>query len=309
MICRHVAVILALAVVVGCGSDAATFGEGGAPAGMSSAVVGVSFDAPLEGQVDRLQIVVTADGEALLDEAVDTDGATPIEIEVPALEPGTRLQARVVAFRGAEEVLRQVEMTEVMLGRTLLLAMRLNDECVPATAHRDVSCSNSTCRQGVCASPFVDPRDLADYRADWATPPSGSCGVVDAGEPIAVLGAEGDTFVPLQDGQILRPYRGLQGGMHFFLAVEASGIDDQSAVTHYFDKILATGRESSVLSVAKPYVAESDGCHRLNLAYVLPPLEVVGETMRLGVNVSDLTGNTGHGHVDVVVGEPIEAEH
>lgn len=281
-------------------------GEGPPLGGRPSAVVGVTFDDPLEGEVDRLEIAVTADNEPLLTEVVETDGATPVEIEVPALDPGSRVQARVIAYRGDEEVFRQVEMTEAMLGRTLLIAMRLNDECWPERAHRDVSCDGSTCRQGVCASPFVDPRDLEDYDGGWATPPSGSCGGVDAGEPQATIGGEGETFTPLEEGQVLRPYRGLQGGMHFFLAVEAAGVDDETAITHYFDTILSTERESSVLTVAKPYLVESDGCHRYNLAYVLPPVEVVGETMRLGVNVSDATGNTGHGHVDVVVGEPIE---
>lgn len=299
---------VAVAALAACGTDTTT-GERDPMIGRPSAVVAVSFDAPLEGEVDRLGIVVTADSETIADEVLDSDGVAPVELEVPALEAGTRLQARVIAYRGDEELVRQVAMTEVMVGRTLLVAMRMNDECWPERAHRDVSCEGSTCRQGVCASPFVDPRDLADYDAGWASPPSGSCGGVDDGEPQVTIGDEGESFVPLEDGQILRPYRGLQGGMHFFLAVEASGIDEETAITHYFDTILSTGRESSVLSVQKPYLVESDGCHRYNLAYVLPPLDVVGETMRLGVNLSDVTGNTGHGHVDVVVGEPIEVEH
>ena len=77
-------------------------GEGPPLGGRPSAVVGVTFDDPLEGEVDRLEIAVTADNEPLLTEVVETDGATPVEIEVPALDPGSRVQARVIAYRGDE---------------------------------------------------------------------------------------------------------------------------------------------------------------------------------------------------------------
>lgn len=300
--------LLAAAALAGCGGEAGTSGGGGAANDAPSAVVAVSFDAPLEGEVDALEIDATANDAAVVTQVLDTDGKTPVELKLPTLEPGTRLRVQVVARRGDEELLRQILMTEAMAGRELLIPMRMNDECAPSLADRDVSCAVSTCSQGVCRVPFVDPRDLDDYRPDWAKPPKGSCGGVDDGEPVAMIGGEGKDFVPLEEGQVVRPYRGLQGGVHLFLSVRASGIDQQSAVTHYFDTILSTGRESSVLSLERPYDVEDSGCHSYNVAYVLPPIEVVGETMRLGVNVADATGNTGHGHVEVVIGDPIEPE-
>ena len=174
----HLGISLALAALTACGSEATT-GDEGPSNGRPSAVVAVSFDAPLEGEVDRVAIAVTADGDSLVDERVATDGATPFEVDVPRLAPGTKVQARAIAYRGDDELFRQVELTEAMSGRTLLIAMRMNDECWPERAHRDVSCEGSTCRQGVCASPFVDPRDLDDYHASWSKPPSGSCGGLD----------------------------------------------------------------------------------------------------------------------------------
>jgi hypothetical protein len=183
--------------------------------------------------------------------------------------------------------------------------VRLNDECIPELADRDVSCVASTCRAGVCALPFIEPRKLDDYRADWSEPPSGSCGAVDDGEPEVTLGQEGDSFVPLEEGQVLRPYLGLQGGMHFFYGVRMRGAHEVTAITHHFDKILSTGRESSVLTIEEPYEGDEDGCYRFDVPWVLPPVDVIGETMRLGVTVTDATGNAGHGHVDIVVGEPI----
>ena len=296
-----------LVVLVGCGDGAASGGDGGGAANETSAVVAVSFDTPLEGRVDRVEIDVKSGTDPLVNETFDTDGATPIELALPTLDAGTRLQIRVVAHDADLELIHQVVLTEVEKARTLLVPVRMNDECIVAQAHRDVSCAGSTCRQGVCQSPWIEPDDLDDYHEAWATPPEGSCGTVDTGEPTVTIGGEGETFEALTEGRALRPYLGLQGGMHFFLAVEASGVDGETAITHYFDKILSTGRESSVLSVEKPYQVDG-GCHRYNLAYVLPPIDVVGETMRLGVNVADDTGNTGHGHVDIVVGDPIGLE-
>jgi len=306
---RSRALVLLLATsVVACGSEATTTGPDAGAEQAAAAVVGVSFDAPLAGEVDHLVVDVAADGDEVVSKTLDSDGAKPVELELPAMDPGTRLQVRVIAQSGDEELLRQVMMTEVEADRTLLLPMRMNDECIPATAHRDVSCAASTCRAGVCQQPFVDPSDLEDYRKSWAKPPVGSCGGVDEGEPTITIGGEGESFVPLEDGEVVRPYRGLQGGMHLYLAVQMSGADEQSTTTHYFNKILSTGRESSVLSLEQPFEVEQDGCHTYMVPMVLPPVDVVGEEMRVGVTVLDVTGNAGHDHVDIVVGEPHELQ-
>ena len=57
--------LLAAAALAGCGGEAGTSGGGGAANDAPSAVVAVSFDAPLEGEVDALEIDATANDAAL----------------------------------------------------------------------------------------------------------------------------------------------------------------------------------------------------------------------------------------------------
>ena len=181
----------------------------------------------------------------------------------------------------------------------------LNDECIAQEGECDISCPSGTCSAGVCVLPFVAPDKLADYTPSWNEPPQGNCGLVDQTEPIVAIGREESPFSPLEDGDVVTPQMGLQGASHFFFGVRMNHADDASTLTHFYARILSTGRETNVVSVADVYTANDGGCELFWVPLILPPEDVANEVMRLGVTVADGTGNAGHAHVDVVLAEPL----
>jgi hypothetical protein len=245
-------------------------------------------------------------GVPLHDAVLAFDGE-PVEVALGPLADRTQLSATVEALDANGEVLlRRIAATNVMAHRSVLLRMRLNDECLPADGEPDVSCTGLTCVAGVCEVPFVGAHLLADYEPSWREAPAGKCGGVDAGEPVVVIGRADPPFTPLEDGDLVTPYMGAQGGTHFFFSVRMNNADDASAITRHHGRVVATGQERSAVSIATPYTVDPDGCHLFHLPFVLPPTNLGGETFRLGVTVADVTGNAGHAHVDVVLTEPLQ---
>lgn len=271
-------------------------------------VLGVTADVPLAGKIERLHIVVRNDQLAVVFEATQPfDATSPAEVTLTGLPTDIRVRVTVTAFApGADDpLITRIVETRTEPGRSMLVPLRLNDECIPQEGERDVSCLGTTCSAGVCVLPFVSPHLLADYTLDWSQPPTGYCGPVDAGEPEVSIGWAAAPFAAHQDGDPITPQQGLQGASHFFFSVRMSNVDEASVLTHYYGTVLSSGRETSVVSVADQYVVNASGCELFMVPLILPPEDIAGEVMRLGVTVADSTGNAGHTHVDVLLTEPL----
>src|SRR5690606_35142204 len=143
---------------------------------------------------------------------------------------------------------------------------------------------------------------LEDHFPTWAAPAEAACGAVGQGEPSLTIGREAPPFVALDDGEVVTPQMGHQGASHFFFGVRARDVDPASARTVYRGTILSSGRETNAVSVADPY---DDGCGLFMIPFVLPPEGASEELMRLDVTVYDHTENAGHGHVEIVLAEPL----
>ncbi len=274
------------------------------PSDTLSVVIGVSADQPLMSLIERVELrVETGFGNLLFEESLSF--APPMTIDVPALPDKTTVTATILAYGdGDEPLLKRIAATAVDERRTLLLPLRLNDECVAQEGELDVSCVGSTCSAGVCQVPFISAHLLDDYLPDWSDPPVGHCGPVDSGEPEVVIGLGDPPFEPLLDGTLITPFSGSQGGTHFFFSVRMSNADEITGVTTHFGTILSTGRERTPVKTITTFEVGADGCHAWTIPFVMPPVEYAGEVMRLGVTVSDVTGNAGHAHVDVLLTAP-----
>jgi hypothetical protein len=280
---------------------------GSDPPGM---VVGVRFDAPLAGAIDRVQTrVLVGIGEAAFEQSDDVDGRAPLAIEVPRLPEGTRARVSVDAYRGEELLLHRLAVLTVPSDRTVLLPMRLNDECRLDQSERDVSCGSLTCSAGFCISPELDAAELTSFQPYWDVPPTSACGPVDAGEPEVAIGLnEADDFHPMPSGNVLDRYRGLQGGRHVFYNLRLRGVHDGSAVTHHMLRVLDSGFDTVVTPLDLPVDVGTDGCYRFAHRYILPNGEFGAQRLWLGVTVTDATGNAAHHHVEVEFSELLNEE-
>jgi hypothetical protein len=297
-------VLLATLVFFGLTAGCSDPPETTQPNDTSSVVIGVSADQPLKGVVQRVELrVATGFGDLLFEESLPF--APPMDIEVPALADKTNVTATIVAYGDDDEpLLKRIAATAVAAQRTLLLPLRLNDECVSQEGEPDVTCTGSTCSAGNCQVPFISAHLLDDYAPSWSEPPVGKCGPVDSGEPQVVIGFGDPPFEPMADNTLITPYTGAQGGTHFFFSVRMSNADEVTGVTTHFGTILSTGRERTPVKTITKFDVGDDGCHAWTIPFVMPPVEYAGELMRLGVTVTDVTGNAGHTHVDVLLGAP-----
>ncbi len=270
-------------------------------------VLGISADAPLAGKFQRIDIIVQDQQfNAIFRDSQSFDGMAPVEVPLRGLSDGAFIRATVSAFAAGANapVITRVVETRTLPGRSLMLPVRFNDECIPRQGERDVSCPGNTCSAGVCVVPFVSPQLLTDYSPKWSQPGEGHCGPIDEVEPAVTIGWPTSPFKPHHNGDLVTPQMGLQGASHFFFSVRMHNADDAHTITHYYGTILSTGRETSVVSIADPYVVNTSGCEVFMLPLILPPEDVAGQTMRLGVTVADGSGNAGHAHVDVALETP-----
>src|SRR4030095_17233242 len=107
------------------------------------------------------------------------------EVRLDGLDDGDPVEVSATA-EGSASVTRSAR-TLGRSGEALLLHMQLNDECVPASAERDVSCPGQTCIAGICEEAYISPSDLEPYRADWATPPTDACAPPSSARPSVTL--------------------------------------------------------------------------------------------------------------------------
>lgn len=266
----------------------------------NAVVVGISADAPLESDIARVNVTVQA-GSATHEHSWSCDDGSlvfPLELGVPPTAPGTRIVAAVRADSqdGQLLLMRRAETTPAN-GRTLLLPVRLNDECVASSEH-DISCPNKTCSAGLCVNPFIHAERLDDYAANWHQPGGDRC----QGDPGVILGAGELPFKALEADQVLTAEAGTQGLAHVFLSVRMSGLLRQDTVTVLTGQVADSGVEIYPLSFAEPYQATEAGCEVGDLMFVLPG--IWDTTMELGATVIDPSGDAEHHHIDVYVEGP-----
>ena len=297
---RRVMGMMLVAVAAGCSSGAAGDAEDGRL--VAGSVIGVSFDAPLEGIVDRLDVTIRPNiGDPLLAESLVVDGRTPVEIQVPEEAEGQRATIIVNGHAGGELVLRRLAIVTLPVADPKLVLMRLNDECRLDAAERDVTCSGLTCSAGFCVSPAIDPFLLPPYDPMWAVPPEGQCGPVDDGEPEVAIGPQGEGFKNMPAGTVVERVQGLQGGSHIFFNLRLRNLDQESLVVHRMMRVLSTGVDTVVVRSPVNVEPTVDGCVAENHRYILPAGDFDGERLWLGVTATDATGNAAHHHVEIEI--------
>lgn len=296
---QRVATPLLVVALAGCGGGS---DEGSTATGNATLVVGVSADPELAPRLGHVTVrAETPDGPR---DAVWEKGAPlPLELTLAGLPEGATIEVTAVGEDDAGNALvTRSARTLATGGEPQLLRVRLNDECIAEQQERDISCPGQTCVGGLCADPYVSPKKLEVYRADWALPPIDPCAPTPDAPPVVTIGHDQEPFAPLAAGTVLEPQRGAQGGTHVWIALRMQGLAGD-AKTFVWGDFPAAG-EGSVAQYTIPYAPVDGACEVHSLRYVLPMFNAFDHPFRLSATLIDATGNAGHSHLDLVLSHP-----
>ncbi|WP_437731926.1 hypothetical protein [Sorangium sp. So ce1335] len=299
-----------LMVVAGCSAEPSP------PTG--TVVVGVTSELSPGLDIDRMRVVLRAGGELLSDDVLTHPSGQlffPREFAFEDMDDETAVEISLEAF-GAEDpdrpVLVRTATTQVVGGRTLLLALRLERECVVAPG--DATCpAPQTCVAGGCSAPHVDPRRLEPYSASWSAAdaerdlcePDGA-----AGAPVVVVGEGQADYFPLEELDEVQVEAGPQGGYHIFIAVRIKNLRRSGSLTVVSGVVPELDYTIAPLRVIFTLDQDEGGfCKLSGLRFRLDGErtieELLGKVVDVEVTVTDADGDTGTGKRRVTLSQTI----
>ena len=206
--------LLSLFVFAACGSEDGPTGD---------VVVGITSDFDAGSDLERLEVVMKADGEVLSEQTLALGSSAgkinfPAELAFEGVDDGAALEVRLDGFDadGVLRVVRSVRVTakadERLLVRVHLealcrrkLAMEEEDGIAGAPTCNDPT---DTCIAGECQD---STGELEPYLDDWARSFGDACKPSDAGEPFIAVGQGQSDYFPAE-GRRLCAGRGRSAG-------------------------------------------------------------------------------------------------
>ncbi|WP_437956149.1 hypothetical protein WME76_32460 [Sorangium sp. So ce119] len=296
-----------LVVLSGCG-------VGAPPTG--TVVVGVTSELLPGVDIDRMRVVLRAAGELVRDDVMTHRSGQlffPREFAFKDLDDLTAVEISLEAF-GAEDpdrpVLVRTAMTQVTGGRTTLLELRLERECVVAPGAATCP-APQTCVAGGCSAPFVDPRQLDPYDPSWKEDAEPDlCKPDGAGAPVVVVGEGQTDYFPLEDLDEVQVEAGPQGGYHIFIATRIKNLRRSGSTTVVSGVVPELGTTIEPLRVIFTLDQDEGGfCKLPGLRFRLDGEreieELLGKVVDVEVTVTDTDGDTGTGKRKVTLSETI----
>lgn len=310
MIVRRLAWLVApCAFAAGCAGDPALPAE----EARGAVIVGLSSDLVPGVDLSRLGVEMRAGGELYREATLSVSGGTPLvlptEMRFDALPDGAPVEITLRAFDDSvsfgEPFLTRVAATRVVAGKTLLLRVRLEQECIPnfqleGDLIAPTCAPPTTCVAAACEDPFVAPEKLEDYRADWATSYVDACKPAEHGEPEVTIGEGESGYSALAEGAALRLEKGEQGGFHLWVALKMRNLHRRGSATTISAYLPELGRSFDPIKVGYAYDPLGDGaCEVHGIRYLLVYDQpgaldaIVGKALRLSAKVVDDVGDAG----------------
>ncbi|WP_437809720.1 hypothetical protein [Sorangium sp. So ce1078] len=301
------ALALCFLVIAGCSAPGPTTG---------TVVIGVTSELRAGVELDRMRVVLRAGGELLREDVLPQKSGQlffPREFFFSDLEDGTAVEISLEAF-GAEDaerpLLARTASTRVIGGRTLLLPVRLERECVVAPG--DPTCpAPQTCVAGGCSAADVDPRRLEPYSASWkADAEPDICKPSGGGEPVVVVGEGQADYFSLEDLDEVQVEAGPQGGYHIFVAIRLKNLRQSGSITVVSGLVPELGYAIEPLKVIFTLDQDEGGfCKLAGLRFRLDGErtidELLGKVVDVEVTVTDTDGDTGTGRRKVTLSQTI----
>lgn len=271
----------ALLLVGACGSEPAL------------AVLGVETGLRPGVDFDAVRVLLRVDAEPVVDRTLSgAELGFPLEVDFPELDDGAAIDASVIASFGRTEVVSRSVATTAVAGRKLLLRAPLEAAC---TGARAPDCTGgTTCAAGVCVDPFVDPSEVEDYAASWASGSDDACS--DGGEPVVFIGKGQADYLPIQQGETLQVEAGPQGGYHVWISARLKNLRQSGTVTEVRGRVAELDYDTQPYSVVFRLERDEGGfCKVYGLRFQIdgpemPIASLLGKELDISVSVSDPAG-------------------
>lgn len=281
---------------------------------LGSVVVGITSDLALGSDVARMRIRQRVNDEDVADEVVwaPAEGEPPPfprEIAFRDREPGTRVEVAIdvfaTVFSDEPPLFTRLASTNVAAGRSLLLRVRVEEECIPGFRieggeNTPVCTPPETCVATTCRPSFVPPDMLESYSPSWSEDYPDACKPEGAGEPSLEIGQGEQAFAPLADGEVVEPELGPQGGYHIWLALRMRNLHQAGTQTLIKARSPELGIDLNPMHAALGYEATGGACELAGLKFLLlhagatdfeDVTELFGQPLDLTVTVSDAMGD------------------
>lgn len=284
---------------VSCGSAlvALGLGVGGASCGRPTGAIvfGVTSELDAGSQLTAVTATLTLDGAPILEREFTSDLAFPMELATGEASADGLVALTLEARRGDEVLLFARAETTVVEGRTLLVRVPLESECVGEPCRE-----GTTCVDGECASSAKDPTKLPEYIEGWAgNDGTDRCEPEPGGDPEVILGEGQSNFFPVEPGQVLQVEAGPQGGYHVWIASRIRNLKQGGSITEVTGSFVARDYSPPPLSIVFSFDPdEGDYCKIYGLRFRLDdpehPIEtLLGEELDLTVTITDSDGDVG----------------
>ncbi|WP_437587588.1 hypothetical protein [Sorangium sp. So ce1000] len=290
------ALALCALLIAGCSAPGPTTG---------TVVIGVTSELRVGADIDLLRVVLRAGGEVIHEDALAQENAQlffPREFFFSDLEDGTAVEISLEAFGAGDAerpLLARTASTRVIGGRTLLLRVRLERECVVAPGAATCP-APQTCVAGGCSAPDVDPSLLEPYSPSWNGDAEDLCKPAAGGEPVVVVGEGQADYFPLEDLDEVQVEAGPQGGYHIFVAIRLKNLRRSGSLTVVNGFVPELGYAIEPLEVIFTLDPDEGGfCKLAGLRFRLDGErkieELLGKVVEIEVTVTDPDGDAGTG--------------
>jgi len=260
-------------------------------------VFGVTSEFRAGTQLTRLDAALVVDGELVEERAFE--GSTlgfPLEIRAKELDDGVPVEVVLTAFQGGNELLERRASTRAVEGRVVLVTASLDIACA-ALGAPDCDAA-TTCVEGACVDPFVDPSAAPDYFAGWAGTGSGDrC--EPGGAPEVVVGRGQADFLDFDPGTELQVEAGPQGGYHVWIAARLKNLKQSGSLIEVTGRAPSLGIDLPSFLVAFSFDPDEGGwCKIYGLRFRLDdddtPIEsLLGQPVEITVTITDPDGDVG----------------
>jgi hypothetical protein len=246
-------------------------------------------------QLTAVSATLTLDGAPILEREFTSDLGFPMELATGEVSADGLVALTLEARRGDEVLLFARAETTVVEGRTLLVRVPLETECVGEPCG-----DGTTCVDGECVSSAKDPTELPEYFEGWAgNDGSDRCEPEPGGDPEVILGEGQSNFFPVEPGQVLQVEAGPQGGYHVWIASRIRNLKQGGSITEVTGSFVGLDYSPPPLAIVFSFDPdEGDYCKIYGLRFRLDdpdhPIEtLLGEELDLTVTITDSDGDVG----------------
>ena len=283
--------------------------------GPGTVVIGLTSELQPGVDIERMHVVMRAGDEVIRDEIEPAEGKSlqlPAELPFEDLVDGTPVEIAIEAFRAGDAttpLLTRTASTEVVGGKTLLLRVRLEKECVIPPGEAGCAAPD-TCVAGGCSSPRVDPSRLEEYTEGWAVDEPDVCKPAGGGAPIVLVGEGQGDYLPLTELAEVQVEAGPQGGHHIWVAIRMKNLRQSGSITSISGRIPELDLEISPFNVIFTFDQDEGGyCKLFGLRFQLDGeidvQEILGKVVDVKVTVTDREDAVGVGERQVTLSQTI----